>query len=200
MSAGLAAAVLAGTVRLVAAHQYAEGAPPGFSGAFGEDSCHACHFQAEPNAGPGRLTLDGVPATYTPGERYTLTITLTRLGMKLGGFQLSARFKDGAGQAGGLAVPPGETARVGVEQAGAIQYAGQRKDGATTDVAGTSRWTVSWTAPATPGIVVIGVAANAADGDGSARGDNVHTTTVETAPRRAEDAEGGAGPLVSWSG
>ena len=53
MSTTLAAAVVATTVRLVASHAYAEGAPPGFSGGFKEDSCHACHFHAEPNSGAG---------------------------------------------------------------------------------------------------------------------------------------------------
>ena len=51
VSTTLAAAVVATTVRLVASHAYAEGAPPGFSGGFKEDSCHACHFHAEPNSG-----------------------------------------------------------------------------------------------------------------------------------------------------
>ena len=53
-----------------------DGAPPGFSGGFKEESCNACHFHAEPNSGPGRVTIEGVPATFAPGERYMLTITL----------------------------------------------------------------------------------------------------------------------------
>ena len=61
MSATLAALVLATTMRMAASHQYAEGAPPGFSGGFKEESCHACHFHAEPNAPGGMLTIEGVP-------------------------------------------------------------------------------------------------------------------------------------------
>ena len=64
VSTTLAAAVLATTVRLVASHAYAEGAPPGFSGGFKEESCHACHFHAELNSGGGRVTIEGVPATF----------------------------------------------------------------------------------------------------------------------------------------
>ena len=127
----LAAAVVATTVRLVASHAYAEGAPPGFSGGFKEESCHACHFHAEPNSGPGRVTIEGVPATFAPGERYTLTITLRRAGMKLAGFQLAARFKDSGAQAGTLAPGPGDAERVGVETQAGVQYAGQKKAGAS---------------------------------------------------------------------
>ena len=47
----------------------ADGAPPGFSGGFKEESCHACHFHAEPNPSPGRVVIDGVPATFAPARR-----------------------------------------------------------------------------------------------------------------------------------
>ena len=89
------AAVLATTMRLVVSHGYAEGAPPGFSGGFKEDSCHACHFDAELNSGGGRVTIEGVPSRFAAGERYTLTVTLGRVGMKRAGFQLAGnrRFK-----------------------------------------------------------------------------------------------------------
>jgi hypothetical protein len=74
---------------------YADGAPPGFSGAFGENSCHACHFEADLNTKPGHVALSGVPDGYTPGQAYPITITLQRPGMTTGGFQLTARFRDG---------------------------------------------------------------------------------------------------------
>jgi hypothetical protein len=67
VSTTLAVALLATTVRLVVSHAYAEGAPPGFSGGFKEESCHACHFHAEPNSGGGRVTIDGIPARFASG-------------------------------------------------------------------------------------------------------------------------------------
>jgi hypothetical protein len=178
----LAAAVLVTTVRLVASHAYADGAPPGFSGGFKEDSCHACHFHEEPNAAPGRVAVDGVPTTFTPGERYALTITLTRSGMKLGGFQLTARFKDGGAQAGILAPGPDDGGRVKVDNQAGVQYAGQNKAGASVGAADAAKWTVVWTAPTSGGKVTFDVAANAANGNESADGDFVYTTTVEVAP------------------
>jgi hypothetical protein len=178
----LAAAVLATSVRLVTSHAYADGAPPGFSGGFKEESCHACHFHAEPNSGPGRVTIDGVPATFASGGRYPLTITLERAGMTLAGFQLTARLKDSGAQAGTIAPGPDDEERVGVETQTGVQYAGQRKPGAAAGAAGAATWTIVWTAPVSGGPVVFHVSANAADGNESADGDFVYTSTAQSAP------------------
>jgi hypothetical protein len=177
----LAAAVLATTVRLVASHAYAEGAPPGFSGGFKEESCHACHFHEALNAAPGRLDIEGVPATFTASQRYTLTVTLTRPGMKRAGFQLAVRFKDDGAQAGTLAVASADAQRIGVETQSGVQYARQKAAGASAGEGGTARWTIEWTAPARGGPVLFNVAANAADGNESADGDFVYTAAVEVA-------------------
>lgn len=177
----LAAAVVATTVRLVASHAYAEGAPPGFSGGFKEESCHACHFHAEPNSGPGRVTIEGVPATFAPGERYTLTITLRRAGMKLAGFQLAARFRDSGAQAGTIAPGPGDAERVGVETQAGVHYAGQKKVGAPVSAADAAKWTIVWTAPESGGPVIFHVSANAADGNESTDGDFVYTSAAQSA-------------------
>lgn len=172
-------------MRLAASHEYAEGAPPGFSGGFREESCHACHFHETLNASSGRLTIDGVPAKFAPGERYTLTITLTRGGMKRAGFQLAARFKDTGAQAGTLAPGSSDGERVKVEHQGGVSYAGQKKAGSEIGDAGTVRWSVDWITPAGGGPVSFNVAANAADGDERVDGDFVYITTAEAAPSAA---------------
>lgn len=182
MTVTLAAAALAATLRLVASHAYAEGAPPGFSGGFKEDTCHACHFHEEPNASPGRVTLDGVPTSFAAGERYTLTVTLTRPGMKRAGFQLTARFEADGAQAGTLAPGAREGERLGIESSGSVQYAGQKKPGSEAGAGDQARWTIEWTAPASGGAVVFHVAANAADGNGNAEGDFVYTASAVSAP------------------
>ncbi len=161
---------------------YAEGAPPGFSGGFSEQSCHACHFHGEVNSGPERVTIAGVPQRFEAGETYALTVTLRRPDMKLAGFQLTARFTDDGSQAGALAAAPGDDARVKVEVQGDVQYANQRREGTGLVEGHIARWQVMWTAPAVRRPVVLHVAANAGDGDGSAEGDYVETATVETAP------------------
>jgi hypothetical protein len=184
----LTAAVLASAMRLIASPAYAEGAPPGFSGGFKEDSCHACHFHEELNSGGGRVTIEGVPASFEAGRRYTLIVTLTRAGMKRAGFQLAARFKDSGAQAGALTPGSSEEERVTVESQGGIQYAGQKKAGSSVSAADDTRWTVEWTAPERGGPVIVQVSANAADGNGSADGDFVYTAASESSPPSAQAA------------
>ena len=184
MISAVVVAVLATSMRLVASHErgaYPDGAPPGFSGGFKEDSCQACHFSEALNAAPGKLAIDGAPEKFAPGERYTLTITLTREGMKLAGFQFTARFTDGK-QAGSLAPGASDAERVKVEKSGDVYYAGQKKAGSTIGDAGVARWVVEWTAPSTGGSVMLNVAANAANGDERVDGDFVYTVSVEAAP------------------
>ena len=158
---------------------YADGAPPGFTGGFGEQACDACHFEAALNTKPGQLTLTGVPERFAAGERYALTITLSRPAMAIGGFQLSARMENGGGQAGTLSPGPGEDKRIKIEP-GTIQYANQRQDGTALAEPGTAKWTVIWTAPDASGAVIIHAAANAADKDDAARGDYVYTATASS--------------------
>ena len=180
MSITLAAAVLAAMMR-VASPAYAEGAPPGFTGGFKEESCHACHFHEQLNSGGGRVTIEGVPASFEPGQRYALSVTLTRAAMKRAGFQLATRFKDTGAQAGTLAPGPGEGERVRVESQSGVQYASQRKGGSSVSTDGATRWSIEWIAPDGGGPVVVHVSANAADGNESADGDFVYTAANESA-------------------
>jgi hypothetical protein len=176
-----ATALVVTSLRLVASHAYADGAPTGFSGGFKEDSCHACHFHAEPNSGPGSVTIEGVPPTFAPGKPYPVTITLRRPGMKLAGFQLTTRAADSGVQAGGIAPGAGDSERVGVEISGGVHYAGHKKAG-TAVTADAASWTIVWTAPTSSGPVAFHVSANAADGNESADGDFVYTATAQSAP------------------
>jgi hypothetical protein len=177
----VAGAVLLGTTRPAPPPAYAGGAPPGFSGGFKETSCDACHFDNDLNAKPGQLTITGVPERFAAGERYPLTITLSRPGMRMGGFQFTARMADGGVQAGTLAPAEGEEKRLAIEVSNNVQYANQRQSGTAPVEPGTARWTLLWTAPATPGPIEFHAAANAADNDESARGDYVYTATARSA-------------------
>ena len=168
-------------VRRPAAFGYADGAAPGFSGGFGESACDACHFEAAVNTKPGQLTLGGVPERFVAGERYPITITLTRPGMAMAGFQLAARMENGGTQAGTLAPGPGEEKRIKIEP-GAVQYANQREEGTTLTEPGIAKWAVIWTAPQTADKVLFHAAANAADKDGAARGDYIYTAVGQAQP------------------
>ena len=179
VGAPIAAGDLRTMVTPVPAHGYAEGAPPGFSGGFAEQSCDACHFHAAPNTGAGRLSLEGVPERFAAGEPYRITISLTHDGMTFAGFQLTARFKDDGAQAGTFAKDSSD-ARVGIEAHSGVQYVGQRREGAAVAAPNASRWTVMWTAPSASRTVVFHVAANAANGDERADGDYVYTIARDT--------------------
>jgi hypothetical protein len=175
----IAAVIIAAGPAASPADAYADGAPPGFTGGFGEAACDACHFEAAVNTKPGHLTLTGVPERFMAGERYPVTVTLARPGMAMGGFQLSARMETGGGQAGTLAPGPGEEKRIKIE-AGKIQYANQRQDGTGLSEPDTAKWTIIWTAPASTGAVVFHAAANAADKDEAARGDYIYTAVASS--------------------
>ena len=183
MSTTFVAAFLATSMRLVASHEYGDGAPPGFSGGFREESCHACHFHETVNAAPGKLAIEGLPEKFTPGQRYTLTITLTREGMKRAGFQPAARFIDDSTQAGTLMVGSSDARRVKLENQGGVLYAGQNKTGSQITDGGKMQWSVDWIAPVGGRRAVrINVAANAADGDERVDGDFIYTAVLETSP------------------
>src|SRR6185295_1417820 len=71
---------------------YNFGPPPGVNGLFGSTTCFTgCHTSSTPvNSGPGSLTISGLPATWTPGQTYALSITIQQAGRQIYGFQLSA--------------------------------------------------------------------------------------------------------------
>jgi len=178
--AAVALALLASTAERARAG-YPEAPPPAHTGGFGEPTCRACHFDGELNVEGGGLTLDGIPAAYRPGERYRITIALRRGEMKRGGFQLAARFAEGAAagrQAGSLRAPD-ERVKVTEGTTGGVQYASQTRPGIQLSEAGRIAWVVEWTAPSSAsGPVVFHAAANAANGDESQFGDFIYTTTA----------------------
>jgi hypothetical protein len=58
------------------------GNPPNFQ------TCNVCHADFPLNAGDGSLQLLGVPATFVPGETYTLTVQLQDPGQLRWGFEV----------------------------------------------------------------------------------------------------------------
>jgi hypothetical protein len=157
---------------------YRDGPPPGVTGGFGEQSCHACHFDADLNDGVGSLAISGVPDRFVAGRTYPLTVTLSRPELAISGFQLAARFDDGGAQAGALILGPHESERASITTDRDIAYAFQLAAGSVPTAPDTARWVILWTAPETGGAVRFNAAANAANGDDSADGDYVYTAEV----------------------
>ena len=54
---------------------YAMGPDPGVNGLFGQD-CTSCHGSFLVNSGTGGVSLSGLPTLWTPGQAYSLTVTV----------------------------------------------------------------------------------------------------------------------------
>ena len=106
--------------------------------------------------------------------------------MQRGGFQLAARFTEGAaaGRQAGVLRAPDERVKVTEGTLGGVQYVSQTRPGIQLTAAGRIEWAVEWTAPpSAAGPVVFHAAGNAANGDESQFGDFVYTATnVSRAP------------------
>lgn len=159
-----------------------DGPMPGYTGGFGEKTCHFCHFQDSLNLTPGKVSITGQPDRWEAGRAYPITVTVTRPRMDLGGFQLTARFEDGGAQAGMLEVRPEDGARVKITTDKNVQYIHHVRAGAVEVAPDTARWTVHWTAPSAGAAVAFHVAANAASDDDSPLGDYIYTTSVRSLP------------------
>src|SRR3977135_3410295 len=68
------------------------GPDAGYTNAPGDiGNCTACHDSfVVPNVGPGTLSLSGAPSVYTPGQQYTLTVTVQQNRKHRFGFQITA--------------------------------------------------------------------------------------------------------------
>lgn len=179
------AALVSAAASTGARSAYRDGPPPGFSGGFGEDHCQACHSPEKGdsvNASPGRLRI-AAPQRYSPGQTYSVTVTLTRPGMMIGGFQLTARFEADSAQAGTLALAEGDQDRAKVTADRGVQYAYHLHSGTRLPAPGIVRWTVRWTAPSDRRNVLFHVAANAANADESQFGDFIYTAWVRSRVR-----------------
>ena len=163
---------------------FTEGPPPAHTGGFGEPTCVQCHFGETENDPAGRVTLRGLPAATSPGERHRITVVVARPAIAGGGFQLSARWADGprAGAQAGTLRSVDSRARVVPAGVPAIQYAQHTAAGTALPAAGSARWTVEWIAPGGggSGSIIFHVAANAANGDDSQFGDFIYTRRAAT--------------------
>ena len=153
---------------------FENGPPPEHTGALGQPDCTVCHFDNDVNAHGGIVKLNGVPATYSAGQKYAISVTLEHNALSSGGFQLA--IQDIAGDpVGKLDADQNDVKTISVDSNGHIQHSKPReKRNGDTDI----QWTVVWTAPDTNDELIVSVAAVAANDDASALGDYVYTATA----------------------
>lgn len=142
------------------------GASAGNAGAPGENNCTACHAgSAASGAGFNILEwADGINF-YTPGETYTIQLSMTDASNK-NGFQLVALKASDNTQAGAI-VATDEVRTQLLNGSAGKQYLGHRAAGNSS-----SSWSFDWTAPATNvGNVVFYVATNKTNSNLETSGD-----------------------------
>lgn len=161
---------------------YPEELPGAYTGGFGEETCHSCHFDYPLNPeDEGSLTLEGIPEQYKASRQYIFTLTLQRKEMGDAGFQISSRFEDSS-QAGSFDTGSEHLSQTKTDNS--VQYLQHAINGSKMDENETSAsWKISWTAPGTGSKkVIFNIAANAGNGDASAFGDLIFTRTLESYP------------------
>jgi hypothetical protein len=159
---------------------FSTGPDPGVNGIFGPTcSQSGCHVGNPVNSG-GSVMIDGLPSQWTPGQTYTLNITVSRASQRAFGFQLSAVADSSTQQAGALAVGAG----MKIVSGGGIQFA---EHSVPRSGSGSATFAVNWTAPAdaSTGTVRFNVAGNAANGNGFPDGDFIYTNSYKISPASA---------------
>ncbi|MFN0085025.1 MAG: choice-of-anchor V domain-containing protein [Blastocatellia bacterium] len=157
---------------------FTNGPIAGRTGAPGEANCTSCHGGTAVNTGGGSVAITGLPATYTPNQEITVTVTVTQAGRVKFGFQLTA-LDDQGRRAGDLIVTDSNRTQVitGVVANTLRQYMNHTEEGTVANPAGQLSWSFRWKAPATSaGRVTFYAAGNATNNNTTSGGDLIYTT------------------------
>jgi hypothetical protein len=172
----------------LAVSAFKEGPYPNVTGGFGEQTCHLCHLDNPINAPGGAITLDGIPAAFAPGQTYPITVTISRPGLRRGGFEIAARFAGGklkGRQAGAWRLDDLRAQLIPGAVDKALTFVQHNQIGSRAVTPGANSWTMEWTAPGAPaGVVQFNAAANASNNDDSPLGDYIYVKAVRSAPAK----------------
>ncbi len=171
-------------ILFVTAVAYAKitGPDAGYTNAPGDlGNCTSCHDTFhDPNVGPGSVSMNGVPAVYTPGQQYTVSVIVQQRNRQRFGFQLTALDQNGS-KAGTLESLSSETQVNPETGAGGRQYIEHTDLGTFPNGVASRTWQVRWTAPSTDiGTVRFWFAGNAANGDGTNQNDYIYTSSASS--------------------
>ncbi|MEO6725323.1 MAG: choice-of-anchor V domain-containing protein [Blastocatellia bacterium] len=165
------------------------GPPLGFTGAPGEGTCVGCHYTFSqpnpPNTG-GKVEIIGLPATYTPGQSYTVTVTVSHPTARAWGFELTALDADGTSSTvGALTVTsPTTVLKRDSNDSGVLRtyLSHNGEPGIAVGKPISNSWSFSWTAPAASvGDITFYAVGNAANNQISPEDDYIYTTSVKVA-------------------
>jgi len=149
---------------------------PALGGFPQETSCVECHTGTV-NSGGGTLTITA-PASYSPGQSVTVTVTINQTGRALFGFELTA-LNDQGQKTGDLVSNDGRTQLVnGMGGFAGRQYIQHSFSGIVANTPNQNSWTFTWKAPAqNAGRVTFYASGLAADANGSVSGDLTYTSS-----------------------
>ena len=177
---------------------YQQGPDAGVSGVPGETTCTSCH-SGSGGTGNVAVTFPGGLA-YTPGGKQHLVVTITDSAQRRWGFQLTARQSGGNTTQAGTFTPGSDgytqivcaPTNFRTENFGGacsntttypLQYIEHTQAGTRLGQTGSAQFQFDWTPPASSiGNIVIYVAGNAANGDGTERGDHIYTQKYTLTP------------------
>jgi Secretion system C-terminal sorting domain/Reeler domain len=144
---------------------YSSGQSDDFAGAPSEGSCINCHSGATIGSS---IALTGMPTSYSPGQAYTLTLTVNDATKVRSGFQIVATDGSNGTQIGNFSMLPSGTQLTAANRL--------IHDSPQNFVSGTASWTFKWTAPSVgaPANVVFYYAAVAGNNMNGSSGDKVH--------------------------
>lgn len=152
-----------------------------FTGGFGEQTCHSCHFDYDINMDRGSLTIEGISDSYQPGISIDITVTVESERLEIGGFQLTSRFEDGT-QAGGFDWD-GDNLMFTPSVSEDVQYLQHTAAGTRPTGDRKVSWTFTWQAPENnEGPVIFNIAANAGNDDDSSFGDWIYVKELLVSP------------------
>lgn len=158
---------------------YPEHIAGAYTGGFGEQSCHSCHFDYDLNQSEGELSVNGIPESFEAGKEYSIQLTLKRENLNRAGFQMTSRFEDST-QAGSFQLPDDLTITPNIDNE--ITYV-QHGVGKVEAEGGEKSWQVTWIAPdQTDKSVIFNIAGNAANGDASEFGDWIYVKQIRVEP------------------
>lgn len=156
---------------------YPEHIAGAYTGGFGEQSCHSCHFDYDLNQPEGELAVSGIDKTFEAGREYTISLDVKRKEMNRAGFQMTARFEDGS-QAGEFELNEDLTTTPNIDND--LTYL-QHAVGKVEAENGEKNWQIIWIAPDQANQpIIISIAANAANGDASEFGDWIYLKEIKT--------------------
>lgn len=157
-----------------AALAFSGGPPDARTNAPGEANCTACHVTFPLNSGSGGLALAGLPASWSPGAAYDLTLTLSDPVALRWGFELTVLGPGGA-SVGAITITDAGTQ---TSTTGTRTYLKHNASGTAPGTTVSRSWTLRWTAPpAGTGDVTLYVAGNAANNNGFNSGDRIYATS-----------------------